>query len=216
MFELNHKRFKFSPSLLNAFDYYRTEKMFGERIAETEQSILDKLNRIPFPQSEAMLKGIAFEDELRYGEPQVGFTFDEKLIQRGREELLGGFWQTWLHTEIKVGRYDVVLHGYSDVICRHKNVDVKTTSYVSSLPMYLNSYQHKVYLLAANDMGIKLNEHRYMITDFKEWFYEDYGFHRERYTEDLQEVCGELINFVETNLDSITNVRIFDREPETA
>lgn len=205
------KRYQLYPTLLNEFHYYRTEKRLGENFLLCDkQKLLDKINRKPYEQSEAMLKGIAFEYCLQHSGvfSHRGFEFDEELVNRMRTFTDGGVWQTFVETTIDVDGHQVRLYGYCDVYKQYRSIDVKTGKQYQ-WPQYEDLYQQHVYLLGAHDAGAKLKEHLYLVTDFKDYYTEVYPFQRDRMINQLRIICRDFIFFLENNRDEITDQKIF-------
>lgn len=205
------KRYQLYPSLLNEFYNYQTDKR--KRNDEpycTREQLIAKINRVKTPPNEYMLKGIAFEQCLMHDGVHSfgGFEFNGDLLERMRKFTRGGTWQTYLQTTIEVDGAMVKHYGFSDVIIRSRNVDCKTTGNYA-FPSHLHAFQHDVYLLGANDMGIHVNEHLYLISDFDDYYEEYYPYDLELHTEKLRVVSRDMINFLEQNREFITDTKIF-------
>lgn len=203
--------YNFYPTLLNSFHEFVTEKKLGENfLLCSKEQLLDKINRVPYPTTEPMAKGNAFEHCLRYEGvyEKDGFSFDKELIERMRPMVKGGAWQLFVETTIDVDGHQVRHYGYLDVVRRFQTIDVKTTSQYQ-WPKFDGGYQHHVYLLGASDAGAQLSEHMYLITDFKDYYTEVYPFKRDLMINQLRTISRDLISFLENNRHLITDKKIF-------
>lgn len=204
-------RYQFYPTLLNSFIDYQTEKTLGESyILCNKQQLLDKINRVPFPQTDPMKKGIAFEyclqNEGVYS--HLGFDFDKELVDSMRPFVEGGVWQQFVETDLEVDGHQVRLYGFVDVIRFNQTIDVKTGKQYH-WPGYSGYFQQHVYLLGAEQAGcVYLQEHVYLITDFKEYYLESYDFNREVMINQLKVACRDLMSFVDNNRKVITDKKI--------
>lgn len=204
--------YNFFPTLLNDFRNYQLEKVYGNSsfILCEEQKLIDKLNRKPYAPSEAMLKGIAFEQLLQQPSGYVhnGFEFDIDVVDEMRAYCAGGIWQTFVEFTIDVDGHKVRLYGYIDVVKQVRTIDVKTGAQYE-FPGFDDYFQHHVYLLGCRNADIRVTEHVYLITDFTQVYKEPYDLNEKKMVEDLQKVCRELIHFTEMKRDLITNEKLF-------
>lgn len=192
--------------------------MFGERYACTEQDMLNKLNKVPTPQSEAMLKGIAFEDCVRAGiyaksltstdGIKYDFEFNPEIIHWFMNETKGGIWQQYVEFYLDCGGYWLYLYGYIDVLRQNHTLDIKTTSQYA-FPKYLDDYQHMLYLFGAKMLGAQVDYHEYLITDQKECYREYYQYQPKRFKESLLTVANDMVFFLESRKEFITNHKVF-------
>lgn len=184
--------------------------MFGERYACSEQDLIDKLNKVPFPKSEAMMKGIAFENCLRkpgvYADGQ--FEFDPAVVDACYKHTEGGIWQTWVDLQIFTYDYEFTIGGYTDVIRRNVLKDVKTTKQYS-FPAFDESYQHKVYLLGAEQTGAQIDQFDYVVCDFKEVYVETYFFDSNAYKASVLAIMRDVAEFIRLRRHLITNPKLF-------
>jgi len=202
--------YSFYPTLLNDFSNYKFERMLGESFMLcNENQLIDKLNRVPYPQTEPMLRGIAFEKALQNKiYKSDGFEFEMSVIDEMIPLVEGGFWQTFVECEIMVDGHRVRLYGYIDVVRRNQCIDTKTTKQYE-WPKFKDCFQHHVYLLGANSCGILLNHHQYLVTDFKHVYKEDYFLDVDLMTGQLQNICRDLIFFIEAKRHLIYNEKLF-------
>lgn len=189
--------------------------MFGERYACDEQHLLDRLNKAPMEQTEAMAKGIAFEaclqEDGKYTHsihPFPMFSFPPEIVNEMRDVVRGGIPQQFLQFTLETPNYTVRFYGYADFIKRHQCIDVKTGKQYA-FPKFLDCYQHKMYLLGAKESGANLLEHLYLITDFKNVYKELYTFNKKEFEADMISRTTDLVHFIELRRSLITNPKIF-------
>lgn len=153
--------YKFYPTLLNTFSRY----LNGGKL--TEQQLLDTINRVPSPTTEAQQRGISFEETLIKGTGEE--QFDAAILQKMRRLLPRPIVDTQVYCQWQID--DVLFYGYVDLIGKYKAVDIKTTgSYQPG--RYLFNHQN-LYLHALKRHGIKLME--YLVTDFTDVYVESYA-----------------------------------------
>jgi hypothetical protein len=58
-------------------------------------------------------------------------------------------------------------------------------------------------------MGYKLNKFQYLVTDFKDYFYELYPYDLDQYDADLRSIAKDLIGFIESRRLMISNEDLF-------
>jgi hypothetical protein len=162
--------------------------------------LLDRINRTPVPQTAAQARGVSFEEAVIKGVNEE--MFDPYILERVRALLPRPMVKTQVYCEYELGA--VLFYGYVDVIGKILAVDIKTTSlYVPDC--YSQSHQN-LYLPALKSRGIR--SLRYVITDFKDVYQEDYG-----QSVDLsyqQEQIKSFCDFLEEHRKRITDLRIFN------
>jgi hypothetical protein len=154
-------RYRFYPTLLNTFSWY----LRGGNL--TEQQVLDAINRVPTPTTEAQQRGISFEETLIKGTDEDRFDF--AILQKARKLLPRPIVETQVYCQWEIE--DVLFYGYVDLIGKYKAVDIKTTG--SYQPGRYAANHQNLYLHALKKRGIKLME--YVITDFKDVYVESYA-----------------------------------------
>lgn len=185
-------RYRFYPTLLNLYGRYLDGKLEYE-------DFIARINRIPVPATEAQARGIAFENAVIKGIDED--LYDYSILQQVRALLPRPMMRTQVYCEHQLG--NVLFYGYVDVIGKTLAADIKTTSlYVPGC--FAQSHQN-LYLPALRQKGIR--SLRYIITDFKEVYQEDYdqtvdlSFQQEQ----IELFCG----FLEEHRKRITDTRIF-------
>lgn len=206
--------YKFYPSLLNSFHNYMTEEGYekdGVDVPfETMESLINKINRVKTPQTEAQGKGKDFEDAVFGLPPSFGNVFDEQLLQAFREHL-----PTYCMRNKFIELYldDVHLYGFADIVGEGKVVDVKTASRYA-FPKYLTDHQN-LYLLALKDDGVSQMD--YVITNFNDVFKESYHIDNLDFSVQHNEI-ERFKAFCFDNRDLITDLKVFNGvkpEPKT-
>lgn len=185
-------KYKLYPSLLSCFDRY-------ERGYLDEASLIDRINRVPVPQTEAQAKGVSFEEAVIKGIGEE--TFDPEILSKVRALLPRPMLKTQVYCEHQLG--DVLVYGYVDVLGKLVAVDIKTTSQYR--PGCFEKSHQNFYLPALRPKGIR--SLRYIITDFRDVYQEEYTqecdfTHQEA---QIKAFCA----FLDANRDRITDRRIF-------
>ena len=154
-------QYRFYPTLLNTFSRF----LNGGNL--TERQLLDAINRVPSPTTQAQQRGTSFEKTLIKGTGEE--QFDATILQKMRKLLPRSIVDTQVYCQWQID--DVLFYGYVDLIGKYKAVDIKTTgSYQPG--RYLFNHQN-LYLHALKRHGIKLME--YLITDFTDVYVESYA-----------------------------------------
>ncbi len=184
--------YRFYPTLLNVFSRF----LNGGNL--TEQQVLDAINRVPSPTTQAQQRGISFEETLIKGTGEE--QFDAEILRKMRKLLPRPIVDTQVYCQWQID--DVLFYGYVDLIGKYKAVDIKTTgSYQAG--RYLFNHQN-LYLHALKRQGIKLIE--YLITDFTDVYVESYAL-----THPIDKQLEEIRlfkAFIENHRDQITDKKI--------
>lgn len=242
--------YKFYATLLDAFQNYLSSSEiyqqyygFGDnpKLSEEQfekeqfQSLIDRINRVPF-ESEPADKGTAFNEvidcliEFRKSDKmeinvvetskkstiQVHykkhlFVFDTELCKQIAQQLKGALTQQFVEGVISTKYGDVLLYGYLDQLMPFKIVDLKTTKQYKAFK-YRNNWQHKVYPFCLNQNQVFLDEFEYVVTDFKKVYTELYVYDKEKDFLALQNHCEKFIEFLEKNKQLISDRKIFASE----
>jgi hypothetical protein len=189
---LNAVKYRLYPTLLNSFD--RFEKGY---LDETE--LINRVNRIPTPQTEAQKKGVSFEEAVIKGIDEE--LFDPALLEKARALLPRPMMKTQFYCEHQVS--NVLLYGYVDVLGKMIAADLKTSS--SYQPGCYAFNHQNFYLPALRQKGIR--SLRYIITDFLDVYCEEYdqSIDFSRQLAQIQLFCA----FLEDRRAVITDKRIF-------
>ena len=185
-------KYRLYPTLLNCFD--RFEKGYLDN-----QSLIDRINRVPVPTTEAQKRGVSFEEAVIKGVDEE--AFDPDILQKVRSFLPRPMVRSQVYCEYAVD--NVLLYGYVDLIGRTLAVDIKTTSRYAP-DMFASSHQN-FYLPALQSKGIRAL--RYVITDFTDVYTEEYSNPLD-FSFQLRQI-NTFCSYIEDNRDKITDQRIF-------
>jgi len=145
-----------TTSLLNSWLYiWKASEEYTEK---AYSDFVDSLQKVKQPPNEAMLLGIAFEDDCIAGKvPGIS------------EIIEGGAFQYKAKKEIKVDDIDVMLYGKIDVLKAGIVYDIKRTSKYE-VNKYFDSMQHHMYLT----MIPEATEFHYLANDGFTTYWESY------------------------------------------
>jgi hypothetical protein len=146
-----------TTSLLNSWLYIW--KASEENTDKAYAEFVDSLQKVAKPANEAMLLGIAFEDDCIAGKV-AGIS----------EVIEGGAFQYKAKKEIKVDNHDVLLYGKIDVLKAGIIYDIKRTSKYET-NKYFDSMQHHMYLT----MIPEATEFHYLANDGNNTYWESYS-----------------------------------------
>lgn len=184
--------YRLYPTLLNTF------ALFQRGFLSVEE-LLDRINRVPVPQTPAQARGVSFEDAVIKGTDEE--HFDPEILRKARALLPRPMVDTQVYCQYQLD--DVLLYGYVDVIGRTLAVDLKTTARYT--PGRFTTNHQNFYLLALQPKGIR--QLRYVITDFREVYQEEYGLKTDfsAQVEQVRLFC----EFLENYRTRITDPKIF-------
>ena len=185
-------KYRLYPTLLNLFDRYQKGYV-------NDNELIDRINRLPVPQTEAQAKGSSFEEAVIKGTNEE--LYDAVILSKVRALLPRPMLKTQVYCEYQLN--DVLLYGYVDVIGKMLAVDIKTTKRYAP-DCYAQSHQN-FYLPALKSKGIRTL--RYVITDFQEVYQEDYDQSVDFSFQEMQ--IKSFCDFIEENRKRITDRRIF-------
>lgn len=193
-------RYRIYPSLLQSFSLFHHEARNSEGdLYVSEQELVDRINRVPRPQTDAQLRGVNFETALVSGKGEEAFSAD--IIRQMRSRLPFRYkTQFYVRTAIR----DVEFYGLVDIVGGNRAIDIKTTSSYHP-PKFAHHFQ-TLYLLGLKQWNIRQLD--YLITDFQDVYVETY--HYDSY--DFQPLLDELelfTDFLERHRPNITDKKIF-------
>lgn len=187
--------YRFYPSLLNTYSRFFQGKL-------SEQELLDRINRVPIPSTEAQLRGVSFEDAVLKGIGEDQFDFN--IVQTVRRRLPKPIVKTQVYCQYQID--DALIYGFVDVLGCREAVDLKTTAHYEP-ERFLQDHQH-FYLPALYNWGIR--QMRYLITDFEQVYEEIYDGESD-FTGQLEEVYSFKM-FLNEHRELITNAKIFPKK----
>jgi hypothetical protein len=193
-------RYRIYPTLLNTFSLYLHEAKNTEgQLYVSYEELINRINRVYKPPTEAQQRGVSFEGALLKGDGEE--VFPASILAQMRAKLPNRF-KTQFYTSVVVR--DIEIYGFVDVVAGNRAIDIKTTS--SYQPdKFLHNHQN-LYLLGLKRWNIKQLD--YLITDFEEVYTETYYYD----TYDFEPLLNELfqfVDFLETNREQITDKKIF-------
>jgi hypothetical protein len=189
-------KYLITPTLINAYQYYINDEFKSPTDSRAE--FLKTLSKEKFKPSEAMQKGIDFEDKVQFlttditvddlrhfykekvGETVINhkLTIEDAInwLKQQPEFLISqvvenGLWQQTCKKDLKVGNKEFLLYGKMDVIKRDTIYDIKFTDNYE-LGKFLDSSQHLIYLYCTG-----LPKFQYLISDGEDYWIEDYHNH---------------------------------------
>jgi hypothetical protein len=185
-------RYRLYPSLLNCYARYEAGKL-------TVQELLDRINRVPVPQTNAQARGVSFEEAVIKGTDEA--LYNPEIVSKVRSLLPRPMVATQVFCQYQSG--NVLIYGYVDLIGRSLAVDIKTTSRYYP-DRYVSDHQN-FYIPALRSKGIR--SLRYVITDFEEVYQEEYDLFTDFSVQERQ--MAEMCDFLENNRHLIYNPKVF-------
>lgn len=155
-----------TQSLLSSWMY-----MFDcweENADEAEESFLRVLNRVPTETTEAMQRGINFENAV-YSCCEAPEGEYEPTARKIADTVRGGLWQVKAYKDKNIGGYDFLLYARCDVVKAGRIIDIKRVENYE-VGKYLSSPQHPMYFECV-DGAIGFD---YLISDGNDVYTETY------------------------------------------
>lgn len=190
-----------SPTFLDSFAYYQSIEN-EESYERSRQELLDRLRGVKTPPTEAMLRGIQFEQD-------VCDVMDGKTISAERKlkaEHIGiiNSVARMLHgasRQVHVGHWldsETLIHGYVDFLLPGLIVDTKTTGRAYEWGKYLDNCQHLTYLVSLSPFGYM--RFKYIVVTFNQYgavdmTQEDY-YYRPQMVDTLKSRCAEFFDYL--------------------
>lgn len=205
------------------------------------QSLIDRINRVPFD-SESASQGTAFNEVvdciiegrkselmdiashkdlgiIRVQYNDYSFEFPISLCVEFANYYKGGLTQQRCEADLIFDDYTVNLYGYIDELLPFSVHDIKTTKSYSAGD-FRNHWQHIVYPYCLNKSGVEVNQFEYNIAVINrtkyainfETFTETYIFDKEMDTKRLKDFVSEFVEFLEANRELINDKKIFNLE----
>ncbi len=174
-----------TPTLYNAWNYFMDSE-------QPKEEFLDFLNKKPFEPTEAILKGINFEDAVHELD-LIGTTSkvegeELECAKDIAETIKGGFWQHAVSMQYK----DYIFYGKCDVIKGKTIHDIKRVS-TYEIGKYQDSIQHLIYMICTD-----IPNFEYDICDGKNVYKESYTKERDTFDKVLS-MTNSMINWLKVN-----------------
>lgn len=211
------------------------KKSEAEFEQEQYQSLLDRINRVPFD-SEPADKGTAFNEvvdclidnrnsskmDIRSNREEGNiyvnynnrsFVFPLSLCLEFANYFKGAITQFYVEGKLQTKYGEVLLYGYVDELMPNSVHDIKTTSKYKA-GKFRNNWQHVVYPFCLNQYGNDVKEFEYNVAVMDKTcntFTEYYRFNPEKDVIRLTEHVEKLIEFIESNKHLITDKKIFNQ-----
>lgn len=241
------KKYRIYPSLLDQFQTFldssevyqqywgnsdnptKTEEQFEQ---ELFQGLLDRINRVSTEVTEAISKGVAFEEvvnciieqrtsekmdmssnyetgmiDVSYNDQE--FQFSAILCKEFANYFKNAISQVFVKGDLETKYGTVELYGYVDMLLPIKACDIKTTGQYKAFK-YRKNWQHRVYPFCLQKMGNDIKEFEYNVTDFRHSWTETYNYTDETENE-IREIVERFIEFLEEHRELITDKKIFNQ-----
>lgn len=186
------ERFLITHSLLSSWLYAISENPYEDATTERDPmaEFLTVLRREPTPTSEAMQKGIDFEDLVTAILNGAGDQTNEWYYQANRIAgiIRGGILQYTAKTNVRIGDRDVLLYGRLDALKGGVIYDIKYTGHYEA-GKYFDSTQHPMYLRLVPEA----REFSYLISNGKDFWQETY---RRDETADIDRIVADFYEWL--------------------
>lgn len=194
--------YKIYPTLLNTFSLYQNQSTDsnGNIIVDLGEMI-NRINRVARPTTEAQQKGIDFEKAVVTGEGEDDFR--ESVIERARQ-LLPNKYKTQFYTELQYKNCQI--YGFVDLVGGDRAVDLKSTRVYQ--PNRFEYNHQNLYLLGLQKWGVKTLD--YVITDFEEVYQERYAIGSYDFKPLFQQI-DMFVDFLEQHRTVIKDKKIFNK-----
>lgn len=226
-------KYRIYPSIIDSFSWYKKNESH-----DALQQFIDRVNRVKQPYSEAADKGTKFNevidslltgklpngvylstDKSNYIYPANGeapeFKFNANICHEFAYELKSSMTQVLVDGILNTQYGSVQLYGYADNVIMDTVVDIKTIYKAYEFPKFLHNWQHIVYPYCLRQQGISIERFSYLITDFNVVNNEDYEYNEEKDLPRLIVQVESMIEFLESQRELITDLKIFNLLPET-
>lgn len=199
--------YRLYPTLLNSFSMYLNQvRDSNGKIMVDEIELIERINRVKKPTTNAQQKGIDFEKAVLIGQGEE--YFEESVIEKTRN-LIPSRYKTQFYVE---SRYkNCLIYGYVDLVGDDAAFDLKTTHSYSP-NRFLNNHQN-LYMLGLQKYGIE--QLSYVITDFQEVYVENYQLNSYDFNPLYREIEA-FVDFLEDHKKFIRDKKIFDQKANDA
>lgn len=171
-----------------------------------EIDLIERINRVKKPTTNAQQKGIDFEKAVILGQGEE--FFEESVIEKTRN-LLPQKYKTQFYVESR--HKNCLIYGYVDLVGNDVAFDLKTTH--TYTPNRFHQNHQNLYLLGLQKYGIE--QLNYVITDFQEVYVESYHLNSYDFNPLYTEIEA-FIDFLEDHKKFIRDKKIFDQKANDA
>jgi len=188
-------KYLITPTLINSFQYYIDDEFKSP--ADSRADFLKTLSKEKFKPTEAMQKGIDFENDIKALCDNILLdkkeNIDYEVICNDIATIVkDGLWQETCKKELKIGNQEFLLYGKMDVIKRDTIYDIKYTSNYE-LGKFLGSAQHLIYLYCTG-----LPKFKYLISNGKDFWIEDY-FNNVNIENKIKNKINDFLSYLEND-----------------
>mgnify|MGYP005838927619 CR=1 FL=1 len=186
-------RYLITHSLLSSWSYALKENPFADATSEKDSyaEFLQTLRREPTPTTDAMQKGIDFEDlvtNILNGRGDLSHDWYEAACSVAKI-IKGGVLQFKVKREIEVAGMPLLLHGRLDALKAGRIIDIKFSSSYDS-GKYFDSTQHPMYL----ELVPEAKEFTYLVSNGSNVWTETY---RREDTQSIIPVISDFLNWLD-------------------
>ncbi|MEA5259590.1 hypothetical protein VB264_17460 [Arcicella aquatica] len=198
--------YRIYPTLINSFVLYEQQVLDAQgNILVDLWEMIDRINRVKKPTTEAQQRGIDFEKAVITGENEE--LFGEGIIEKARE-LLPAKYKTQFYTEAKYK--NCLIYGFVDLVGGDRAVDLKSTRLYQ--PNRFEFNHQNLYMLGLQKWGVRTLD--YIITDFNDVYQESYDVKTYNFTPLYQQIDA-FVAFLEQHRKLIKDKKIFDKKGDT-
>ena len=188
-------KYLITPTLINSFEYYINDEFKSP--ADSRADFLKTLSKEKFKPTEAMQKGIDFENDIKALCDNILLDKKENInyevICNDIATIVkDGLWQETCKKELKIGNQEFLLYGKMDVIKRDTIYDIKYTSNYE-LGKFLGSAQHLIYLYCTG-----LPKFKYLVSNGKDFWIEDY-FNNVNIENEIKSKINDFLSYLEND-----------------
>lgn len=177
-----------TTTLLNSWLFYLKSREEWEEKAHTD--FLNCLNKVKTEPTEAMQRGIEFEDMVRLYDGKQLYSRKDDTVNEIVDYISGGLWQQTVTKTIEVNGLKVLVYGKADVIEKDTIYDIKRVKHYE-IGKYGHSVQHKLYLFCT---GLPI--FKYLVSDGQSVFVETYTFYK-NLNADVQALIVEFFEWLQ-------------------
>lgn len=188
-------KYLITPTLINSYQYYINDEFKSP--ADSRADFLKTLSKEKFEPTEAMQKGIDFENDIKKLCDNILLdkkeNIDYEVICNDIATIVkDGLWQETCKKELKIGNQEFLLYGKMDVIKRDTIYDIKYTSNYE-LGKFLGSAQHLIYLYCTG-----LPKFKYLVSNGKDFWIEDY-FNNVNIENEIKSKINDFLSYLEND-----------------
>lgn len=189
------KKYLITTTLINSYQYYINDDFKSP--VDSRADFLKTLSKEKFEPTEAMQKGINFENDIKAKCDNILLDKKENIEYETicndiATIVKDGLWQETCKKELKIGNQEFLLYGKIDVVKRDTIYDIKYTSNYE-LGKFLNSAQHLIYLYCTG-----LPKFKYLISNGKDFWIEDY-FNNVNIENEIKSKINDFLSYLEND-----------------